>query len=146
MPAEALETVTIKDALGAVSLVFTVLAFFVGRRIDRFDAADAGGSGAMGAVEALLEFVLSAVAVLAIIILWPLLEGSEAFRGFSATDNVLPNLLAVVAAGFAALAIIEGSLGIARVVPRAFDNVLTAVVAVLLVSGAIAAVLLLLLA
>lgn len=135
-------TVQIKDSLGAVSLVFTVLAFFVGRRIDRFNHGDVGTLGVMPVLEALLDFALAAVAVLAVIIVWPLLEPSGAFGSFERPKDVLPNLLAVVAAGFAALGVIEAYLASARLVGGAFlESTVRGVIAAVAVAAAVAGIL-----
>ena len=106
----------IKDALGAVSLVFTVLTFFVSRRFDNFDAEELDAIGVASGLQALLDLVLAGVAILVLVIVWPLLDQGGAFGGFSKPDDVLPNLLAVIAAGFAVLALIEAGMGLIRLV------------------------------
>jgi hypothetical protein len=104
----------IKDVLGAVSLSFTVLAFFAGRRIDKYKPDEITSLDAMAVLQAVLDLALACVSVLVIVILWPLLEDSGAFGSFSQPDDVLPNLLAVIVAGFGVIAVIEGFLGVTR--------------------------------
>jgi hypothetical protein len=110
----------IKDVLGAVSLSFTVLAFFAGRRIDRFRASDIKTLDLMSMLEAVLDLALAAVSVLVIVILWPLLKDSGAFGSFSHPDDVLPNLLAVIVGGFVVIALIELVLGAIRMIGGLF--------------------------
>jgi hypothetical protein len=106
--------VAIKDVLGAVSLVFTILTFFVSRRVDRFDPSKLVKLGWRSGGEALVDLVLAAVAAFVLFIVWPVLDDSGAFGSFSEPEDVMPNLLAVIAVGFAVLALIELALFLTR--------------------------------
>lgn len=108
--------VEIKDVLGAVSLVFTLLTFFVSRRVDRFDSSKLEKLGWKSGREALVDVVLAAVAAFVLFIVWPVLDDSGAFGSFSEPEDVMPNLLAVIVAGFAVLALIELALFLIRFV------------------------------
>ena len=106
----------IKDSLGAVSLMFTVLTFFVSRRVDAFNKQSLEGIGWWSGFQALVDVVLAIVAGLVLAIVWPLLHGSGAFGGFTCTADVLPNLFGLIAIGFGLLALIEAGIGLTRLI------------------------------
>jgi hypothetical protein len=106
----------IKDSLGAVSLMFTVLTFFVSRRVDTFEEQDLESIGVSSGIQALLDLVLAGVAAFVLVIIWPLLDESGAFGGFTKTEDVLPNLLGLIAIGFGLLGLIEAGLGLTRLI------------------------------
>lgn len=135
----------VKDSLGAISLVFTVLAFFVGRRVDRFTLEELGTFSPMAALEAGLDLALAAVAGFAIVVVWPLLDSSGALTHIGDEAHVLPNLLALVVIGFGALVLIESFLGLGRVAVAAGRNQSTlasGIGAVLILAAAISVALL----
>jgi hypothetical protein len=106
----------VKDSLGAVSLMFTVLTFFVSRRVDAFEEQDLESIGVASGGQALVDLLLAAVAALVLVIVWPLLDESGAFGGFSTPDDVLPNLLGLIAIGFGLLGLIEAGIGLTRLI------------------------------
>jgi hypothetical protein len=98
----------LKDTLGAASLVFSILSFFVGRRLTEYIAVSNPGKFANKAqwVGFTKDVVLGVAAPLFIaFLLWPVLGDSGAFGHFSDAGDALPNLFAVVWLGFVLLAI-----------------------------------------
>jgi hypothetical protein len=106
----------IKDSLGAVSLMFTILTFFVSRRVDAFDLQNLERIGVSSGGQALADLLLAAVAGFVLVIIWPLLHESGAFGELTKTDDVLPNLLGLIAIGFGLLALIEAAIGFTRLI------------------------------
>jgi hypothetical protein len=100
-------TAVLKDTLGAASLVFSILSFFVGRRLTDYLAVPAPVpfTGTQW-LPFLKDVVLGVAAPLFIaFVLLPVLRDSGAFGHFDSARNALPNLFAVVWAGFVLLSI-----------------------------------------
>lgn len=105
---------TIEGSLSAVSLMFTVLTFFVTLRVNVFDLSKLKGIAASSIVAAAIDLLLAAAAGFVLAIIWPLMH--NAFAGFASAENVLPNLLGVIAIGFGLLGLVEAGIAAARCV------------------------------
>jgi hypothetical protein len=106
----------IKDSLGAVSLMFTILTFFVSRRVDAFDKQKLESLGVSSGIQLVVDLLLAGVAGFVLVIIWPLVNESGAFGGFTETADVLPNVLGMIAIGFGLLGLIELGIGLTRLI------------------------------
>jgi len=106
----------IENSLGAMSLMFTVLTFFVSLRVSSFGWDKVEKIGVSSGGQALVDLLLAAIAGFVLVIIWPLLHGSGAFGALTKTEDVLPNLFGLIAIGFGLLALIEGAIGLTRLV------------------------------